>query len=41
MNKLAKMFKENISRYTNALITIGIIIVLQLLTGGMILRPMI
>lgn len=40
MNKLAKTFEENISRYTIAIITVGIIIVFQILTGGMILRPM-
>ena len=40
MNALAKTFRENISRYTIAVITIGIIFVFQALTGGMILRPM-
>lgn len=40
MGKIERAFKENISRYTIALITIGIIIVFQILTGGMVLRPM-
>lgn len=40
MNTLAKTFRENISRYTIAIITVGIIFVFQALTGGMILRPM-
>lgn len=40
MNALAKTFRENISRYTIAIITVGIIFVFQALTGGMILRPM-
>lgn len=40
MNKAAKLFKENISRYTIAAITVGIVIVFQILTNGMILRPM-
>lgn len=40
MSKLITSFKENFSKYTIALITIAIILVFQMLTGGMVLRPM-
>ncbi|MDO5541206.1 MAG: sugar ABC transporter permease [Eubacteriales bacterium] len=40
MSNVVKMFKENMSRYTIAIITVGIVIAFQILTNGMILRPM-
>ena len=40
MSKLLKTFQANLSKYTIAIITIGIVIVFQILTKGMILRPM-
>lgn len=40
MNSAVKAFKENISRYTIAAITVGIVVIFQILTNGMILRPM-
>lgn len=40
MSNVVKMFKENMSRYTIAIITVGIVIAFQIFTNGMILRPM-
>lgn len=40
MRKFNKLLTENLSRYTIGLVSIGIVIVFQILTKGLILRPM-
>ena len=40
MKELVKSVKENIGRYTMILVAVFIVIVFQILTKGMVLKPM-
>lgn len=40
MTNLIRTFKENMGKYTIGIITVFIIIVFQMVTGGMVLKPM-